>query len=80
MTHFELAQTLRSQDADKCQKRRPTLTNCVISPANGVGANAATTPFIISFLRVQMKPCDHLLYFTTSVLLISTQSFTFLSF
>ena len=37
---FELPQKLRPQDADRFEKRRPFLKNCVLSPKNGVSANA----------------------------------------
>ena len=37
---FELPQKLRPQDADSFEKRRPFLKNCVLSPKNGVSANA----------------------------------------
>ena len=37
---FELPQKLRPQDADRFEKRRPFLKNRVLSPKNGVNANA----------------------------------------
>ena len=40
---FELPQKLRPQDADRFEKRRPFLKNCVLSPKNGVSANADMT-------------------------------------
>ena len=40
---FELPQKLRPQDADRFEKRRPFLKNCVLSPKNGVSANAGLT-------------------------------------
>ena len=50
---FELPQKLRPQDADRFEKRRPFLKNCVLSPKNGVSANAD---------NLKDYPKSHMLY------------------
>ena len=51
---FKLPQKLRQRDADRFVKRRPFLENRVLSPKNGVNANAASDDcnflnFILTF-------------------------------